>query len=114
MTLSDKGSRGERVDRSGPALKAWLEERGATICKAELLPDDLKSISAILEVWCDSGGIDLVVTTGGTGVSPRDVTPEATMAVVDRLLPGFGEEMRRVSMGKTPHAIISRAVAGIR
>ena len=114
LTLSDKGSSGERVDRSGPAIKAWLEERGATICKSELLPDEQESISGILKSWCDSGEIDLVVTTGGTGVSPRDVTPEATTAVAKRVLPGFGEAMRRASLEKTPHAIISRAVAGIR
>lgn len=114
LTLSDKGSRGERVDLSGPALKSWLEERGATICKTAMLPDEQGDISAILRSWCDSGDIDLVVTTGGTGVSPRDVTPEATMSVVERVLPGFGEEMRRASLEKTAHAIISRAVAGIR
>ena len=114
LTLSDKGSSGERVDRSGPALKAWLEERGGTICKTDLLPDDMEAISEILKSWCDSGELDLVVTTGGTGVSPRDVTPDATISVCERLLPGFGEAMRRASHGITAHAIISRAVAGIR
>ncbi|WP_129126236.1 molybdopterin adenylyltransferase [Geomonas oryzae] len=114
LTLSDRCSTGERADGSGPALKSWLEERGVSVTCTEVIPDEAPLISEKLIEWSDSGAYDLILTTGGTGVSPRDVTPEATERVVDRLLPGFGEVMRMESLKKTPHAIISRAVAGIR
>ena len=114
LTLSDKGARGEREDRSGPALEAWLAERGVTVLHTEIVPDDLGIIYVKLEGWADSGAFDLILTTGGTGVSPRDVTPDATSKIVEREIPGFGEVMRRTSMEKTPHAMISRAIAGIR
>lgn len=114
LTLSDRCSTGERADGSGPALKSWLEERGVSVTCTEVIPDEAPLISEKLVGWSDSGAYDLILTTGGTGVSPRDVTPEATERVVDRLLPGFGEVMRMESLKKTPHAIISRAVAGIR
>lgn len=114
LTLSDRCSTGERADGSGPALKNWLEERGVTVTCTEVIPDEASLISEKLIEWSDSGAYDLILTTGGTGVSPRDVTPEATERVVERLLPGFGEVMRMESLKKTPHAIISRAVAGIR
>ena len=114
LTLSDKGARGEREDRSGPALEAWLAERGVTVLHTEIVPDDLDIIYVKLEGWADSGAFDLILTTGGTGVSPRDVTPDATSKIVEREIPGFGEVMRRTSMEKTPHAMISRAIAGIR
>ncbi len=114
LTLSDRCSTGEREDGSGPALKAWLELQGVAVCRTEVIPDEARLISEKLVEWADSGDFDLILTTGGTGVSPRDVTPEATERIVDRLLPGFGEVMRMESLKKTPHAIISRAVAGIR
>jgi molybdenum cofactor synthesis domain-containing protein len=114
LTLSDKGARGEREDRSGPALEAWLAERGVTVLHTEVAPDELDIIFVKLEGWADSGAFDLILTTGGTGVSPRDVTPDATRQIVEREIPGFGEVMRRTSMEKTPHAMISRAIAGIR
>ena len=114
LTLSDKGARGEREDRSGPALEAWLAARGVTVLHTEVIPDDLDVIFVKLEGWADSGAFDLILTTGGTGVSPRDVTPDATRKIVEREIPGFGEVMRRTSMDKTPHAMISRAIAGIR
>lgn len=114
LTLSDKGSRGEREDRSGPALEKWLVDRAVTVVRSAVIPDDRDAISATLAAWADSGDLDIILTTGGTGVSPRDVTPEATQAVVERVIPGFGEEMRRASLRKTPHALISRAIAGIR
>lgn len=114
LTLSDKGARGERADASGPALTSWLNARGVETVRCAVLPDDLGDISATLAAWADSCVADLILTTGGTGVSPRDVTPEATLAVVERTLPGFGEAMRAASLSKTPHALISRAVAGIR
>ena len=114
LTLSDRCSTGERADGSGPALKGWLELQGVTVTCTEVIPDEAQLISDKLVQWADSGNFDVILTTGGTGVSPRDVTPEATERVVDRLLPGFGEVMRRESLKKTAHAIISRAVAGIR
>ena len=114
ITLSDKGSRGERVDASGPALASWLAARDATVVEMALLPDEVAAIADLLVDWVDRDLCDLLLTTGGTGVSPRDVTPEATRAVIEREIPGFGEEMRRVSREKTPHALISRAIAGIR
>jgi len=114
LTLSDKGSRGERVDTSGPALRDWLAERQVEVIHMELMPDDRAGIAALLADWADRLQPDLILTTGGTGVSPRDVTPEATRQVLDRELPGFGELMRARSLEKTPHAVISRALAGIR
>lgn len=114
LTLSDKGSRGEREDLSGPALEQFLTQRGVTVVRTAVIPDDAITISETLAAWADEGAMELILTTGGTGVAPRDVTPEATMTVVDRIIPGFGEEMRRASAAKTPHAWISRAIAGIR
>lgn len=114
LTLSDKGSRGERADASGPALSSWLADRGVATAVAEIIPDERELIADKLGKWADSGEYDLILTTGGTGVSPRDVTPEATLTVVERVIPGFGEVMRARSLEKTPHAMISRAIAGIR
>ncbi|MDR3579354.1 MAG: MogA/MoaB family molybdenum cofactor biosynthesis protein [Oryzomonas sp.] len=114
LTLSDKGARGERVDESGPALAAWLAEKGVCTVQAEVIPDDFGQIVAVLGAWADADKADLILTTGGTGVSPRDVTPEATMKVVERLIPGIGELMRLKSLEKTPMASLSRAVAGVR
>lgn len=114
LTLSDKGSRGERVDASGPALREWLGARSVQVTATQLIPDELEQIAERLAAWCDSGSFDLIVTTGGTGVSPRDLTPDATLRVVERVLPGFGEAMRLRSLQKTPHALISRALAGTR
>lgn len=114
LTLSDKGSRGERADASGPALVAWLAEQGVETVRTEIIPDEADLISARLAAWADAKDVDLILTTGGTGVSPRDVTPDATMTILDRLIPGFGEVMRMRSLQKTPNAMISRAVAGIR
>ena len=114
LVLSDKGSRGEREDTSGPALAAFLTGRGVEIVRLDILPDERDKIADQLTAWADDRMCDLVVTCGGTGVSPRDVTPEATRDVIDRELPGFGERMRSASLEKSPHAIISRAIAGIR
>ncbi len=114
LVLSDKGARGEREDTSGPALEQWLARQGAKVMHVELIPDDQELIEVKLMGWADSGALDLLLTCGGTGVSPRDVTPDATLRVVERVIPGFGEEMRRKSLEKTPNALISRAVAGIR
>lgn len=114
LTLSDKGARGERIDLSGPALTDWLGRNGVETAVYEMIPDDMELISAKLAEWADSGAMDIILTTGGTGVSPRDVTPEATMKILERVIPGLGELMRFRSLAKTPSAAISRAVAGIR
>lgn len=114
LTLSDKGSRGERVDESGPALSAWLAERGVSTVQSRIIADEFEQIVAVLTEWSDADAADLILTTGGTGVSPRDTTPEATLQVVERVIPGLGELMRLRSLEKTPMASLSRAVAGIR
>lgn len=114
LTVSDKGHRGERVDRSGPALASWLAEREVEVTFTKLVADEAGAISAQLVDWADSGVCDLILTTGGTGVSPRDVTPEATRAILEREIPGIGEAMRASSLAKTPFAVLSRAVAGVR
>lgn len=114
LILSDRGARGERADASGPALEQWLSDKGVTTDCCEVIPDESDLITSRLRDWADSSRFDLILTCGGTGVSPRDVTPEATMPVLERVIPGFGEAMRARSLQKTPHAMISRAVAGIR
>jgi len=114
ITLSDKGSKGEREDESGKIIREMVAGIGAVVSHYEILPDEKALISAALTRLSDSGGTDLVLTTGGTGVAPRDVTPEATLEVIDRELPGMAEAMRAESLKKTPHAMISRAIAGIR
>lgn len=114
LTLSDKGARGERTDLSGPALTEWLRSRGVETAAYEMIPDELELISDKLVEWADSGTLDIILTTGGTGVSPRDVTPEATSKILEREIPGLGELMRFRSLAKTPSAALSRAVAGIR
>jgi len=114
LTVSDKGSRGHRKDESGPALAAWLAERGVEVTATGMVADEQALIGGALRQWADAGAIDLIVTTGGTGLSPRDVTPEATLAVLDRVVPGFAEAMRAASIIKTPRAMLSRAVCGIR
>ena len=114
LTLSDKGAKGEREDLSGPALRGWLEQRGVQTAIYEMIPDEADLISAKLVEWADSEELDIILTTGGTGVSPRDVTPDATASILDRVIPGFGELMRMRSLTKTPSACLSRAIAGIR
>ncbi len=114
LVLSDKGSKGLREDLSGPALVDFLGQSGHQDILLDLLPDDQDLITQRLIKWCDDDGFDLILTCGGTGVSPRDVTPEATTPVLHRLMPGFGERMRASSMEKSPHAIVSRALAGTR
>jgi molybdopterin adenylyltransferase len=114
ITLSDKGAKGERDDESGKLIGELVRSIGASVMHYEILPDDRKLIAAALIRVADSGTFDLILTTGGTGVAPRDVTPEATRDVIERELPGVAEAMRSVSLAKTPHAMLSRAVAGIR
>ena len=114
LTISDKGFSGEREDRSGPVLREILQRAGFFIADFEVLPDDQPLLEQRLRRLADESCLDLVVTTGGTGVSPRDVTPDATLAVIDRPVPGMAEAMRANSLAKTPHAMLSRAVVGIR
>lgn len=114
LTVSDRSARGERPDASGPAVVRALEEAGYQVKYTLVVPDDQPRIEAALRTFCDERPVDLVVTTGGTGFSPRDVTPEATLAVCERLTPGIPEAMRAASMAITPRAMLSRAQAGIR
>ncbi len=113
LTVSDKGSRGEREDRSGPAIRQMIEAAGGEVVRAKIVPDEPPDIREALTAWSDEG-LDLVLTTGGTGFSPRDWTPEATRSVIEREAPGLAEAMRRAGADRTPTAILSRAVAGIR
>jgi len=114
LTVSDKGSTGEREDRSGEAIREIMAGAGAEVVERAIVPDERRQIVSRLSEWADSGKVDLILTTGGTGLSPRDVTPEATLDVIDRQVPGFAEAMRAESLTKTPHAMLSRAVAGTR
>ena len=114
LTLSDRSARGERADSSGPALADLIQAQGWTVAKQELLPDERSAIRELLISWADSGELDVILTTGGTGFSPRDITPEATRSVLDREAPGLAEAMRAASLKITPHAMLSRVVTGMR
>jgi molybdopterin adenylyltransferase len=114
LTISDSASRGERDDRSGPAVVAELEKLGGRAAVTEILSDDRDSISAKLREYADRGDVNLILTTGGTGFAPRDNTPEATRAVIEKEAPGLAELMRLRSLDETPLASLSRAVCGIR
>jgi len=114
LTVSDRSARGERPDTSGPALAEEIRAQGWEVAAQAILPDDLTLISQQLAEWCDRDRMDVILTTGGTGFSPRDVTPEATLEIIERPAPGLAEAMRAASMQVTPHAMLSRATAGIR
>jgi len=115
LTVSDRGYRGEYRDLSGPVIRQLVVETlGATVEQEAIVPDEREVIAATLSTWADEAGLDLVLTTGGTGFAPRDVTPEATRDVIDREASGLAEAMRAASLQVTPHAMLSRAVAGIR
>jgi molybdopterin adenylyltransferase len=114
VTVSDRAARGERRDESGPALVRLLEEMGARVLAAEVLADDPGPLAERLRAHCDRGDVNLVVTTGGTGLAPRDRTPEATRAVVEREAPGLAEAMRAGTLHQTPSAMLSRGVCGVR
>ncbi|HDG97927.1 MAG: molybdenum cofactor biosynthesis protein [Deltaproteobacteria bacterium] len=114
LTISDKGSRGEREDRSGDALEKLLDENGFQVAYRYIVPDEPELIQRTLIKWADEEGLSLIVTTGGTGLTPRDVTPQATLSVIDYEVPGMAEAMRAESLKKTPHAMLSRAVTGVR
>jgi len=114
ITISDRSSRGERPDASGPTLKSLVIAAGAEVGEVRVIPDDLNAIAALLIRLADGGECDAIFTTGGTGLSPRDVTPEATRRVIDRELPGMEEAIRQESLRKTPLAQLSRGIAGAR
>jgi len=114
ITVSDRGARSQREDASGPAIARMLEAEGMEIVGRRIIPDEKEIIRQMLLEWCNGGDADLILTTGGTGVSPRAVTPDATREVIDREIPGMAEAMRHQSAAVTPHAMISRALVGIR
>ncbi len=114
LTVSDRSSRGERADASGPALADFVRAQGWEIAASEIVADEREMIRATLAAWADRGDLDVILSTGGTGFAPRDVTPEATRDVIEREAPGLAEAMRAASLAKTPHAMLSRSAAGIR
>lgn len=114
LTISDRSARGERKDLSGPRIVQMIADQGWSVVRQEIVADDQAGIESWLIEVSDGGEVDLILTTGGTGFAPRDLAPEATRAVVERLAPGLVEAMRSASLQKTPHAMLSRAVAGIR
>jgi molybdopterin adenylyltransferase len=115
LTVSDRSARGEREDASGPVIRSFVEERLKwDVAAQQIVPDERDAIREALIAWCDDLRLNLILTTGGTGFAPRDVTPEAMRAVIEREAPGLAEAMRADSLKKTPHAMLSRAVCGLR
>ncbi len=114
LTTSDKGSQGLRKDESGDIVATMLEEQGFSVLNRKIIPDDRQQITDTLKTWVEIDGLSLIVTSGGTGLSPTDVTPQAMEDVIEYQVPGMAEAMRAASQAKTPHAMISRAMAGVR
>lgn len=114
LTASDRSARGERADVSGPALADLIRTRGWSVIKQAILPDDRSALAAAMRTWADGGEVDVILVTGGTGFAPRDVTPEATLDVIERAAPGLSEAMRAASLKITPNAMLMRLMAGIR
>ena len=114
LVASDSGAAGDRADRSGKLIEELVASAGWTVAEKIITPDDRAAIAAQLSGWSDSGNLALIITTGGTGVGPRDVTPEATLDVLDLVVPGMAEQMRAQTVAKTPMAMTSRQVVGIR
>lgn len=114
LTVSDAGARGDREDRSGAAIARWARERGYDLVDHVVVPDETGAIVTHLARWADAGGADIILTTGGTGLGPRDVTPEATRAVIEREATGLAETLRAAAVGRTPRAALGRGVAGTR
>ena len=114
LTISDRSSRGERPDSSGEILKKMITTQGWNLSIQGIVPDEFSQIAGTLSNWCDQDKADVILTTGGTGFSPRDVTPEATQSIIQRQAPGLSEAIRAAGMRITPHAMLSRAMAGIR
>jgi molybdopterin adenylyltransferase len=114
LTVSDSCAQGTREDTSGPTIQKMLAHDLFEVCEKRVLPDEREAVAAELRRWADGGAVDLILTTGGTGLGPHDVTPEATISVCERMVPGFGEVMRIQGLRMTANAVLSRAVAGIR
>ena len=114
LTVSDGCWRGERADESGDAIAGWVAERGYDLEIRAVVPDETSRIAPLLQSWSDARGVDLIVSTGGTGMAPRDVTPEATRSVLEREAPGIAEEIRRRGLSATPFSLLSRGVVGVR
>ena len=114
LTISDRCSKGEREDKSGDVIRKIMSQFGTRVVDYAIIPDNKEKIVGKLTEWSDEGGVDLIITTGGTGLAPRDVTPEATQDVIDRIVPGFSEAIRAKGIKKTPHAMLSREVSGVR
>ncbi|MBW6508936.1 MAG: MogA/MoaB family molybdenum cofactor biosynthesis protein [Desulfuromonadales bacterium] len=113
LTLSDKGARGERIDESGPLLSSMVAGLG-DVARYQIIPDEAQTLTLMLTRWVDDLKLDLILTTGGTGLSPRDLAPQATEVILDYQIPGMAEAMRAASLIKTPHAMLSRALVGVR
>src|SRR5215210_2755210 len=114
LTISDAGSRGERADSSGDLIASWCKEHGYTLAERALVPDETGRIANTLAGWCDGDKVDLILTTGGTGLTQRDVTPEATRGILDKEAPGIAEALRMSPYPRFPRAALSRGVAGVR
>jgi molybdopterin adenylyltransferase len=114
LTISDAGSRGERSDSSGDLIASWAKERGYTLAERALVPDETARVASQLAAWCDNDQVDLILTTGGTGLTDRDVTPEATRAILDKEAPGIAEALRMSAFPRFPRAALSRGLAGVR
>ncbi len=114
LTISDKGWRGERADKSGQVVKESLSRLNPSLLKYEVVPDEAGVIAAKLTEWADEGSLDIILTIGGTGLAERDVTPQTTLSILDKTVPGLAEAMRTQTAAVTPLAILSRAVAGVR
>ena len=114
LTISDAGSRGERSDSSGDLIASWAKERGYVVAERALIPDETARIASQLTAWCDNDKVDLILTTGGTGLTDRDVTPEATRAVLQKEAPGIAEALRMSAFPRFPRAALSRGLAGVR
>lgn len=114
LTISDKGAQGQRYDESGQVIKDSLSQLDSRAVKYDIIPDEKEIIAGKLAEWADGGSVDVILTTGGTGLSQRDVTPEATLSIADKVVPGFAEAMRSKTLDKTPMAMLSRATAVVR
>ena len=114
LTISDAGSRGERSDSSGDLIASWAKERSYVLAERALIPDETARIASQLAAWCDSDKVDLILTTGGTGLTDRDVTPEATRAILQKEAPGIAEALRMSAFPRFPRAALSRGLAGVR
>jgi molybdopterin adenylyltransferase len=114
LTVSDSAARGDRRDESGPVIRHLLEQHGYNVLLHKTVPDEVQNVRDILIKWIDNTSMDVIITTGGTGLSPRDITPEATKSVIEREVPGIAEAVRIRGLDSTPRAMLSRGVAGVR